>query len=203
YAVSLEDTSGCTALAEVFLSEPPEVLVEAQPDTAYLRLGESVELEALGHFSVESYLWTPALWLDCFDCAEVWATPLESTIYEVSVATADGCTDSDRVVVIVEKPEDVYIPNAFSPNDDGYNDRFTVFAGPSVVRVNYLRIYHRWGGSVFEADDLAPNDLSAGWDGRDRGSGQRLNSGVFVYLCEVEYLDGRKQLFEGDVLLVR
>ena len=203
YAVSLEDTSGCTALAEVFLSEPPEVLVEAQPDTAYLRLGESVELEALGHFSVESYLWTPALWLDCFDCAEVWATPLESTIYEVSVSTADGCTDSDRVVVIVEKPEDVYIPNAFSPNDDGYNDRFTVFAGPSVVRVNYLRIYHRWGGSVFEADDLAPNDLSAGWDGRDRGSGQRLNSGVFVYLCEVEYLDGRKQLFEGDVLLVR
>jgi gliding motility-associated-like protein len=96
----------------------------------------------------------------------------------------------------------VYIPNIFSPNGDGENDEFTIFADQkAVVNIHYLQVYSRWGELLWERHDFPPNDVSLGWDGTFQGL--PMNPAVFVYQAELEFIDGRKELFKGDVTLER
>ncbi|MCC6725403.1 MAG: gliding motility-associated C-terminal domain-containing protein, partial [Saprospiraceae bacterium] len=91
---------------------------------------------------------------------------------------------------------------SFSPNGDGINDVFMIFSdGKSVKSVNSLKVFSRWGESVFELFDFPPDDYNYGWNGNYRG--ELLDVAVFVYYAEVEYIDGKKQLLKGDVTLVR
>jgi gliding motility-associated-like protein len=96
----------------------------------------------------------------------------------------------------------VYIPNIFSPNDDGENDWFTVYADlKGVKQVKQFQIFDRWGDQVFQRENFQPNDPTLGWDGRYRG--QEMNPAVFVYYAIVEFIDGQEVLFKGDVTLMR
>jgi hypothetical protein len=101
----------------------------------------------------------------------------------------------------MEKHEAVFIPNAFSPNNDNINDFFTVYADRSVQKVKTLMVFDRWGEKMFEARDFQPNIEQLGWDGRL--DGKPMKPAVFVYFTEVEYVDGRTGFFEGGVTLVR
>jgi gliding motility-associated-like protein len=101
----------------------------------------------------------------------------------------------------VEKRRRIFLPDAFSPNGDGNNDTFTVFADQEVAIVNHLRIFNRWGGMVFERTDFAPNNPALGWDGLL--DGQPLNTAVFVYSLAVTYRDGRTEWLTGEMVLMR
>ena len=88
---------------------------------------------------------------------------------------------------------------------DNVNDVFSVFANPQIVKqVNSLRIFNRWGQLVFESGAFVPSDgqeASVGWDGtRD---GNELDSGVFIYVAEVEYFDDVKEIYRGDITLLK
>jgi len=71
-----------------------------------------------------------------------------------------------------------------------------------VVRVKSFQVFNRWGESVFEVYGFQPNNPIYGWNGAGRG-GQIFNAAVFVYLAEVEFIDGSTQLYTGDVSLIR
>jgi gliding motility-associated-like protein len=104
--------------------------------------------------------------------------------------------------IIVVKDRLVYPPSAFSPNGDGINDRFTLFADtPNVTALARLRIFDRWGGQVFEDFDLAPNDVTAGWDGNLEG--EAVPPGTYTYVGDVVFLDGVVERYSGVVVLVR
>jgi gliding motility-associated-like protein len=103
--------------------------------------------------------------------------------------------------VFVQKTKPVYIPNVFSPNNDGVNDVFFIQAGNQVARVRSFLVYSRWGETVHQYYDFLPNDPAYGWDGTHRG--KVLNPAVFVYHAEIEFIDGRVELFKGDITLVR
>ncbi|HFA50174.1 MAG TPA: gliding motility-associated C-terminal domain-containing protein [Bacteroidetes bacterium] len=97
---------------------------------------------------------------------------------------------------------DIYVPNAFSPNGDGINDIFQIYAGGNgIAKVNSFRIFSRWGESVFEYFDFQPNDPQFGWDGKHKG--QEMNPAVFAWFAEVELIDGDVRLLKGDVTLLR
>ena len=81
------------------------------------------------------------------------------------------------------------------------NGMLTVYAGPGISRVRLLQVYDRWGSLVFENRNFAPNDPSAGWDG-SLGA-QPFSSGVFVWYAELEGVDGRVLIFNGDVTVTR
>jgi len=104
----------------------------------------------------------------------------------------------------VDANRNVYIPNVFSPNRDGRNEDFRIFACQGVRSVNTVRVFDRWGGVVFEEDRFEPNCLDGIklWDGTGR-SGKTVNPGVFVYIIEVEFLDDTKLLYRGDITVVR
>jgi len=120
----------------------------------------------------------------------------------LTVITENGCIDTDEVQISVRKDRDVFIPNAFSPNDDGENDLFMIFANEiSINQVNEFRIFSRWGELLFAAEDFAPNQRDFGWNGLFRG--EEASSGVYVYFAEIEFIDGFKKIYKGDVVLMR
>ena len=93
-------------------------------------------------------------------------------------------------------PAQVYVPNIFSPNDDGENDRFTVYARNA--RTFALSVYDRWGSLVFQEK----GDILRGWDGQI--SGRPAEAGVYAYTVSfVEEGKAAVQRLSGDVTLLR
>ena len=99
------------------------------------------------------------------------------------------------------KTRNTYIPNAFSPNDDGVNDAFTIYGDRAVKQIRNLKVFSRWGELVFERSEFPAGNPKYGWDGTFRG--KELQAGVYVWLAEIELLDGERMSAEGDVLIVR
>jgi len=148
-----------------------------------------------------SYTWTPTDSLTCNACNQPIARPEMTTTYQVLATDANGCQDSDAVRVTVRIRRDVYIPNGFSPNNDGVNDILMIYAGEGVERILEFDIYSRWGESVFYVSNFLPNDPLYGWNGFFRNQPAPLD--VYVYYARVLYKDGKEKLLKGDILLAR
>ncbi|TVQ50746.1 MAG: gliding motility-associated C-terminal domain-containing protein, partial [Saprospirales bacterium] len=112
------------------------------------------------------------------------------------------CMASDEMTVIIDHNRNIYIPNAFSPNGDGINDYFTVYADDRQVKsVRSLQVFSRYGDRVFHRGDFHPNIPELGWDGYFRG--ELMNPAVFVWTAEVEFVDGEVVILSGELSLVR
>jgi gliding motility-associated-like protein len=123
---------------------------------------------------------------------------LQTTTYTVVATNGAGCTDADSVLIRVEDPGTIYIPNSFSPNGDGVNDLYMVYGvKPEFMESFYFSVFDRWGERVFVSDKP---DFS--WDGSFKG--KILNPGVFVYHLKFVLLGG--DIIEerkGSILLLR
>lgn len=151
-----------------------------------------------------SWQWTPLAppdWLSCYDCPSPLANPLVTMSYQVSITDGNGCTAADSSAIVVLPCGLPYVPNIFSPNDDGLNDRFYPLGPDCISKVRYLRIYDRWGELIFERTDFPLNIESLGWDGRYRG--KPLGPSVLVWIAEFEFPDRTTVKKYGDVTLIR
>ena len=72
---------------------------------------------------------------------------------------------------------------------------------PNILEIQSLIIFDRWGSKVFEKFNLLPNDLSAGWDGTYRG--KEVKDDTYIFVAEVEFLDGFLETFTGEIHLIR
>jgi gliding motility-associated-like protein len=116
----------------------------------------------------------------------------------VMTATANGCSDSDTLLVVVNSPvvvSDIFVPNVFSPNGDGQNDTW----GVRSVGLSSLdaQIFNRWGQQVAQ---LRAPDQS--WDGRT-DAGELTPSGTYYFVLEAQGGDGRSYRFTGSLTLLR
>ena len=118
-----------------------------------------------------------------------------------TIIDTNGCESSDQLLLTVRKDRSVYIPNAFSPNNDGINDHFMVYSDDDVLRIKQLLVFSRWGELVFESYNFPPNDPVFGWDGKFKNL--IMDPGVFAWYALIEFIDGEEVLFEGDVNLMR
>lgn len=197
YELLLTDANGCQASQSLLVSPAEPLFLELGEDEE-IRLGESVQLSIdVQNFDIAGFTWQP----DTLSSLEPVVMPEETTTYRLTAQDAAGCTATDFITVIVEKTRNVYAPNVFSPNGDGRNDYFTLFAGPDVVGLNSFQIYNRWGEQVFVGGTQALNNELLGWDGRHRG--EPMDPGVFVFYAEVEFVDGHVELIKGDFVLMR
>jgi gliding motility-associated-like protein len=202
YELVVRDAYGCTTLENATLDSPtlPELSL---PAVLNLQLGDSTQLQPLTNLQpdeVVSWQWSPATGLSCTDCPTPWATPLRGTVYTLTISDLSGCEAQAKIQLRVDRTRNVYAPNVFSPNSDNENDRFLIF-GKGVVDVRSLMVFDRWGTQVFGETHFPINDESAGWDGTFRGN--LLNPAVFVWVAEIEFVDGAVELFSGDVTLLR
>ena len=108
---------------------------------------------------------------------------------------------SDKVTITVLKKSELYIPTIFSPNGDGINDVLPAYVPSDTKLLKSLRFYSRWGELVSENKNFAPISPVIGWDGTSHG--EPLNPGVYVWLAEVEFEDGRVRKYEGNVTLIK
>lgn len=201
HALILRDANGCLADTSSLLVAAMIPVVDAGQDQT-LPLGASVLLTGEVDISGATILWSPGDGLSCTDCLSPEAMPLTTTIYSIQATSADGCVAIDALTLtVIRSTSDIYIPNAITPNGDGVNDRFTVYAGRSVKRVRRLSVFSRWGELVAEMSDFMPNDPFVGWDGTFRR--QPLSPGVFTWVAEVEFLDGERVRLSGDLSLLR
>ncbi|MDO8368929.1 MAG: gliding motility-associated C-terminal domain-containing protein, partial [Saprospiraceae bacterium] len=204
YIVDVLGDNGCNASAVVVVEAPDLVEISLEP-TATINLGYSYQIDATVNIpdtEIASVSWTPSTGLDCDTCLNTEATPFNTTQYQVLVVSDAGCEARGNLQLIVDKTRKIYAPNIFSPNENGNNDVFTIFADPfTVVKIKSLQVYSRWGEQVFEQKDFTAGDIATGWDGTFKG--QKLNPGVFVWQAVVEFVDGKEELFTGDVTLQR
>jgi gliding motility-associated-like protein len=93
----------------------------------------------------------------------------------------------------------VYIPNAFSPDDDGVNDIFMI-RGVG-ISIKSFRIFNRWGNLVFEKQSFDANDPKYAWDGKIKGV--PATPDVFVYIAEIVCDNGTIKMFKGNVTVLK
>ena len=94
-----------------------------------------------------------------------------------------------------------FLPNVFTPDGDGVNDNLVIFGGSDVRLIRSFSVFDRWGSTLYAANNFVPNATQMGWDGTYRG--KNVNPGVYVYLVEVEFVDGRVEVVSGDLLIVK
>jgi gliding motility-associated-like protein len=202
HQITVEDAVACTWSADAFLNEAPVYWADLGPD-ALIFLGSNLTLQLQTNiFPIDTIIWNPLPpGAACSNCVSINVAPQVSTVYSVIVRGVDGCEATADVLISVQRQQDFFTPNIISPNFDGINDLFLIFAGSSVRRIRDLRIYDRWGGKVFDRKDFPPNDPAYGWDGRKDGA--PVTEGVYLYQFELEYIDGLVLLIAGDVTVVR
>lgn len=202
YTLQIVDQYGCSLSETIDISDPVPFTIELGEDQ-FLELGESLRLTTSANEPIASFTWTPDVAAFCEeDCLILEWTPVTSDIYVLNAISETGCMASDSIRVIVDPLRNVFIPNVFSPNDDGFNDTFTIYgASPKVQSIESLQIFNRWGDLVFENGPFMPGDAAAGWDG-DFGD-KTMGADVFLYVAKIRYLDGVVETRTGDVLLLR
>jgi len=201
HLVEISDAYGCTADTMVTVTLPPVPFI-ALPAEETVSLGETLVLQAQTNLaSWQSLVWTPLPDSACANCLRQEWIPEVSRVYTVAITDTFGCRATASVRVMVRKQIDIYIPNVFSPNLDGSNDFWVLNAGPSVVALNSLQIFDRWGSMVYYWDSPIPANEWPGWDGMYRGD--KVNPGVFVYYLRVKLVNGEVVLKMGDLTVVR
>jgi gliding motility-associated-like protein len=150
---------------------------------------------------IKTWSWGPDKDLSCINCASPIARVRNQITYFVTATNYYGCSGSDTISIKVFcENAQVYIPNAFTPDNDGNNDIFMVRAS-GIQEVKSFRIFNRWGELLFDKANFQPNDPSFAWDGRIRGV--IPGPDVFVYTVEVICDDGTPYFYKGNVSLLK
>ncbi len=201
YTLFVRDNSGCEVSTEGSIEEPGEFSLIVSEDQI-VTLGEEIQLNVFASLPEGViYTWTTPDTLTCNDCPNPRVKPSRSGIYQVTATNPGGCSDSGTISVLVDFDRPIYIPNAFSPNNDGVNDRFFIEGGPAVQSIRRLSIFDRFGAMVYDRSNLIPGDISTGWDGIFNG--EALPLGVYIVRAEVDFIDGEVITFVEDVTLAK
>lgn len=162
----------------------------------------SIQLQVkVTNATVMSYDWSPPFDLSCYDCPNPVMTANVNRSYTVTVISDKGCKTTDSIYVRKFCSDLIWIPNAFSPNDDRINDVFYLEA-PSNGKVDFMRIFSRWGDLVFERTDFRLNDSSAGWDGTVNGKPVE-NGNVFSYVIKVTCSEREQYTIRGSITIIK
>jgi len=192
---------GCFRDTLLAVPEPEELHLSVDTSLIKMALGTAVQLVARINNPDASVIWTHGNFLSDSTAAITTAKPTEDTKFVVTVTALNGCTATATIYVNVDEQTDVYFPNVFTPEKQGGNEVWYPSASPGIVKIRHLQIFIRGGDMVFERRNFLPNDPSEGWRGESRG--KKLNPGVFVFTTELERADGKIELYEGDITLIR
>jgi gliding motility-associated-like protein len=165
-----------------------------------LNVGDSVTLYPGESYHVNpqtnclSFAWFPPAGLSNAYVSDPVITPEISTKYIVHGVTEWGCKAVDSINVYIDLSELLTLPNAFTPGAGVNNKLYILKRG--VAKLNYFRIYNRWGNVVYES-----SNLDQGWDGTFNGKPQPYD----VYVYQVEAVSNNGAVFHkhGNVTLIR
>lgn len=196
YTISLvvSTSAGCGSLpATQTITINPTPAINAGPDK-FIRLGTSTTLDAtINNPANYNFLWTPSLYLSATDILNPVSAPDNLITYTIlAIDKLNNCTATDQVVVT--PVSDIYIPTAFTPNNDGKNDQW-VIPGLALYPEARVSVFNRAGQLIYDTKGYTSNP----WNGTYKGVVQPNE--VYVYLVQLN--DERKQIFKGTVTIIR
>ena len=196
YAVTVTDAKGCSVEAGGNIIASYELSIHAAASAA-ITSGAPVQLTVSANTDHgNTYNWTPAGVLTCSTCANTEASIQQNTLFTVYAVDVNGCKAVDTVSVQGHSVTDIFIPNAFTPNNDGVNDQFKIFGDLGNVYFMDVAVFDRWGEKVFES-----NNPNFEWDGTYRGEPAPI--GVYIYTATAAFSNGTHRDFKGSVTLMR
>ncbi len=139
--------------------------------------------------------WTPPANLDNPASYTPVFTANKEQLYTIEIKTNSGCITIDTQMVKINKSIEIYVPNTFTPNNDGKNDRLRPFM-IGIKELSYFRLYNRWGQMVFET-----RDSKKGWDGIFKGTPIEVQT--IVWMLEGLGVDNKVYKAKGTSVLVR
>ena len=188
YLFTAQNGCGSNTIQQQLVYDLP--VVNAGADLNVLT-GGSVTLQATSSVAAATIAWTPAATLSSPNQLSTIATPDNSTTYTINITDIHGCNGSDAVQVRVL--QGVHVPSAFSPNQDGLNDRWNIPGLEALPKCD-VSIYNRYGELIYHS-----KGYNQPWDGTYKGKPQP--AGAYVYLIYLN--DGlRKQPLKGTVVLL-
>lgn len=198
YLLVVTDSIGCTIQDTITVQYSDSLpVIHASADTTILYQGQSTTLHAtpiLGY----TFIWTPLESLNNYLLPNPIATPSQTTTYVLSIIDKNLCKNQDTITILVKdvfcKEPELYIPNAFTPNNDQQND--VLFVRGNTIEKMHISIYDRWGEKVFESD----NKLN-GWDGTYKG--KNVPPGVFVYYLSIGCYNKLQFTKKGNITVIR
>jgi gliding motility-associated-like protein len=187
YYVTVTNNNGCkgsdTTKITTLLSLPSGFL---PPDTSVCSYGSLLLKAQTGY---HNYLWNAG-------SSASTITITQPGLYWLEVTDNNNCIGKDTVIVLHKDClNGLYIPNAFTPNNDGKNDSFKPLLFGNVKHYSF-NIYNRWGELIFQTKDLL-----RGWDGTVKGIKQDTN--VFIWYCSYQFEGEEKKTEKGTVIIIR
>lgn len=201
YLLHVRDSTGCVKVFPVMVPEPEELKVDLDVNDNSIKAGEEFQIKATVYpptTQLTAILWRPPSLFPNQNQLVQTVSVAEDTDFAIEIRNANGCIARDNLSVTVEQIN-LYVPNAFSPGSN-QNNYFTLFSGEGIKRVVYLQVYGRSGHLIFENRNFQPNDPLMGWNGKWRN--RLAPPGYYVWMAEVEYLDGSRERLKGGVALV-
>lgn len=193
YNVVISNSFGCRDSAWVKVTVQKNLYMNAGPDHS-INLGDSVVLNATVTGTLVDFFWSPATFINDVHKVAPTVYPTEDAVYTLTANSTVGCgagTSSAKIKVF----KDIFIPNAFTPNDDGRNDKFQVIAANNYKQFKLL-IFNKWGKVIYSSSDI--NNY---WDGRYKTELQA--TGAYVYVVEMRTASNKKIIRKGSVMLLR
>ena len=198
YAVTIMDVNNCSVTNSFSLAYIYDFAVQSTPALS-IKLGEQATLgyTLTGNAGNYQTVWSPAKLLSCSNCESPSTTTKVNTRYTVQVKNDVGCIAESTVMVEVIPDYGVYVPNTFSPNQDGINDYFQIYGNLQALEYMQLQIFSRSGEKVFET-----TDPKVFWDGYYNGA--MVDAGVYVWQLRLTFIDEHfAQLKKGSLTLLR
>lgn len=201
--IQVKDGQGCLYDTTVMINE---VSGQGQVD-----LGPDLEAEAGYDIIIVPEISFPEEFIDsmvwmmnnapvCINCDSLLLNLDGPKLIELIVYANGGCIFEDRLIIDVPTEDVLFVPNAFSPNDDSYNDYFFVQTALQIPEIKLLQIFDRWGNRVFEAKNFPPNEFIYGWDGSF--AGKPMFPQVLAVRIEYEF-EGEVRVEHYDLTLTR
>lgn len=188
YSVATTDDKGCKYSDTIIITGLEDPSFDIGNDTTICKKRQLT----LSAGSLPGSVYT---WSDNVVSNHNTATVTEQGTYYVTVENKCG-TFTDSINVYTEECDcEPFIPSAFTPNNDGLNDKLKP-KFRCIVYTYKIIIANRWGGIVFTT-----TDPDAGWDGTLKGSSADV--GTYVYYMQVTFTNGQRHTKEGDVALIR
>jgi len=203
YHLQITDANGCSVDTFIMIRPGihldlnlPEILQFNEDQNGMINTLINVPLADL-----QSIQWSPPGTVACDTCLSTIVITKDNQVLHLVVVHINGCTATKDLDILVIPTPNIYVPNTFSPNGDGFNDFFTIFSNDGVESILELNIFDRWGDHLYQARNINSNVPGFGWDGTFHQ--KDMPSGTFVYYIKLLLTDGTEKKMTGDVTLVR
>lgn len=206
YKVDIVDQHGCTwPPIDITLEHSTPLWIEL-PELYFVLQGEELTINPVIQPSadrINSVNWYSDDVLICSDCTDLSLHIIAESgaQYRIEVEDEKGCVYTAETLLKVRRTNHIYIPNAFSPNNDGTNEYFFPYGDQNFSMIKEMVIYDRWGNRLYEKRNLLPNQAAQGWDGTSRG--RSVMPGTYIYYIIIVFENGYEEKFYGEVSLLK